>query len=309
MRAKPFLLAPAVAAAVLSLAGCDMDFGPSERFSRDFHNSYPLKAGGRVSVETFNGSVEISGWDQETVDISGTKYGPTQEEADALKVNIDNTPDAVSIRVVRPSERRNNLGARLAIKIPRGAVLDRITASNGAIRTRDGSGPARLKTSNGQIRVESLRGSLEAQTSNGSVELADIAGDATVHSSNGRIRADRVEGALDATTSNSGVTAALEKVNRPVRIETSNGGVELTMPAEYSSDVRVSTSNGGITLHLPTGANANVMARTSNSSITSDFEVRMRGEITKNRLEGAIGNGGPLLDLSTSNGGIRLLKM
>jgi hypothetical protein len=35
----------------------------------------------------------------------------------------------------------------------------------------------------------------------------------------------------------------------------------------------------------------------------------MRGEFSKNRLEGVIGNGGPLIDLTTSNGSIRLLKM
>ena len=55
--------------------------------------------------------------------------------------------------------------------------------------------------------------------------------------------------------------------------------------------------------------NAHVVARTTNSSISSDFEVKMQGEFSKNRLEGIIGNGGPLIDLSTSNGGIQLLKM
>jgi hypothetical protein len=60
---------------------------------------------------------------------------------------------------------------------------------------------------------------------------------------------------------------------------------------------------------MPYQVNAHVMARTTNSSISSDFEVRMQGEFGKNRLEGTIGNGGPLIDLSTSNGSIRLLKM
>jgi hypothetical protein len=73
-------------------------------------------------------------------------------------------------------------------------------------------------------------------------------------------------------------------------------------------DVRVSTKNGGITLRLPESTNARVVARTSNSSITTDFEITAHGEISKNRLDGVIGAGGPLIDLSTSNGGIRLLR-
>jgi DUF4097 and DUF4098 domain-containing protein YvlB len=273
MRAK--LLLP-ILAALLGLAACDFeDFGGFDRYRQDFHYTYPLKSGGRLSVETFNGSVEVSGWDQPTIDISGAKYAATQEAADALKVAIDNSPDSVSIRVTRPSDRRGNMGARFVIKIPRAAYLDRIFTSNGAIRTQDGSGPARLRTSNAGIRVRALRGSLEASTSNASID------------------------------------ARLEQVpaGRPVRLETSNASVELRLPADFASDVRVNTSNGGITLHMPYQVNAQVEARTTNSSISSGFEVKMQGEFSKNRLEGVIGNGGPLIDLSTSNGSIRLLKM
>src|SRR5208283_1218249 len=111
MRAK--LLLPILAAALLCLAACDFeDLGGFDRYRQDFHYTYPLKSGGRLLVETFNGSVEVSGWDQETVDISGAKYGPTQEAADALKVAIDNSPDSVSIRVTRPWDRYGNMGAR-----------------------------------------------------------------------------------------------------------------------------------------------------------------------------------------------------
>jgi DUF4097 and DUF4098 domain-containing protein YvlB len=262
-------------------------------------------------VETFNGSVEVSGWDQETVDISGSKYAATQEAADALKVAIDNSPDSVSIRVTRPSDRRGNMGARFVIKIPRAAFVDRIFTSNGAIRTQDGSGPARLHTSNGEIRVQALHGSLDAQTSNSSVELIDVDGDAKAHTSNGHIRIEGLRGSLEAGTSNASINARLEQVpvGRPVRLETSNSSVELRVPANFANDIRVSTSNSGITLHMPNQVNAQVVARTTNSSISSDFEVKMQGEFSKNRLEGVIGNGGSLIDLSTSNGSIRLLKL
>jgi DUF4097 and DUF4098 domain-containing protein YvlB len=306
MRAK---LIPA-ALAVLCLTGCDWeDLGGLERFNRDFHYSYPLKSTGSLAVETFNGSVEISGWDQETVDISGTKYGPSQQAADDLPVEIDHTPEAVSIRVTRPIERRGNRGARFAIKIPRGARLDRIVSSNGGIHTLDGTGPAHLRTSNGTIHVRGLRGALDAQTSNGAVELLDVDGDVTAHSSNGRIRAEGLRGALDATTSNSGIIAKLERAEQSVRVETSNGSIDLALPPGFRHDVRAHTSNSGITLRLPPTMNAQVSAHTSNSSVSSDFDMRMQGAFSRSRMEGVIGSGGPLIDLSTSNGSIRLVKI
>lgn len=307
---RAWLAVPVFLAGAVGVSGCYIDdFGVFDRYTKDFHYSYPLKSSGRLSVETFNGAVEISGWDQETVDISGTKSGPGQDAVDSLKIEITNTPDAVSIRAVRPSEFRHNFGARFSIKIPRRAVLDVIQTSNGQIRVVDGSGPARFRTSNGAIRVQGLEGSLDAQTSNGALELTDVNGEAMVRTSNGRIHIDNLKGPLQARTSNGSVTATLAAANGPVRLDTSNGGVELTLPPKFSNDVRVSSSNGPITLHLPSEINAHVLARTNNASVTTDFEVRKDGEFRKSRLEGDIGTGGPLLDLTTSNASIRLLKM
>jgi hypothetical protein len=307
MRAK--LVLPAIAAGLVVLAGCDIeDLGGFERYHEDFHYSYPLKAGGRLSVEGFNGSVEVSVWDQETVDISGTRYARSLEETRDLKIEVDHNADSVSIRAVRPSLRRGNYGARFAIKVPRGVVLERVTTSNGAIRASDGAGPARLKTSNGHVEVRRLKGSLNAETSNGPVELQDIDGAVDVRTSNGHIRAEGIRGALDATTSNSNIHATLEKVDGAVRVQSSNGGIDLSLPPNTQSAVRAHTSNSGITLHLPGEVNARLSAGTSNASISTDFEMRMRGEISKHHIEGAIGNGGPLIDLSTSNGQIRIMK-
>ena len=307
MRAK--LILPAIAAGLVVLAGCDIeDLGGFERYHEDFHFSYPLKARGRLSVEGFNGSVEVSVWDQETVDISGTKYARTQEDTHDLKIEVDHSADSVSVRAIRPSLRRGNYGARFAIKVPRGVVLERVTTSNGAIRASDGAGPARLKTSNGHVEVRRLKGSLNAETSNGPVELDDIDGAVDVRTSNGHIRAEGIRGALDATTSNSNIHATLEKVDGAVCVQSSNGGIDLSLPPNTQSAVRAHTSNSGITLHLPGEVNARLSAGTSNASISSDFEMRMRGEISKHHIEGSIGNGGPLIDLSTSNGQIRIMK-
>src|SRR6476660_5679754 len=308
MRAK--LILPAIAAGLVVLAGCDIeDFGGNfERYHEDFHYSYPLKSGGRLAVDGFNGSVEVSVWDQETIDISGTKYARTQEETAALKIEVDHNTESVAMWAIRPSMRRVNYGAKFAIKVPRGVVLDHLTTSNGAIRTSDGVGPARLKTSNGHVEIRHLKGTLNAETSNGPVELMDIDGAAEVHTSNGHIRAEGIRGALEATTSNSSIHATLEKVDCAVRVQSSNGGIDLTLPPNTQSAVRAHTSNNGITLHLPGEVNARLSAATSNASISSDFEMRMRGEISKHHIEGTLGNGGPLIDLSTSNGQIRILK-
>jgi len=307
------LLVLSLAGGLLGLVGCDiedLDFGGSERFNQDFHYSYPLQPGGRLSVENFNGSIEITGWDQQTVDITGSKYARTPELRDALKIEIEHTADSVRIRTTRPSDRRGSMGAKYFIKVPRRTQLERIASSNGSIHTADLEGPERLKTSNGSVRAENLHGNLDAQTSNGGVDIQNLEGGAVVHTTNGHVHADDVRGSFEAETSNGGIRVHLAKpeASRPVRLETSNGPIELTLDALNQNEIRASTTNGGITVHLPENAAANLIADASNSSISTEFEVQTQGSISKHHLEGKIGSGGPTIDLSTSNGSIRVLK-
>jgi DUF4097 and DUF4098 domain-containing protein YvlB len=294
----------------LAFTGCDFveASGGMARYRQDFHYNFPLDKGGKVSVETFNGGVEVSAWDQNTVDISGEKWGPTQSAADALRIDTDHAPNAVSVRAVRPVELGGNRGARFAIKVPRGAVLDRVATSNGRITVEEGVGPAVIRTSNGSVRVKNFHGGISVQTSNAAVDLADVEGEATVRTSNGHIRAEDIRGGLDASTRNGPINVRISRAGAAVRAESSNGPIDLAIPEVPSGGVRAHTSNGGITLRLPAQAAARVIADTSNSTIRSDFDLPMSEGRRQHHMEGNIGAGGPLVDLTTSNGGIRLVK-
>jgi hypothetical protein len=295
--------------------GCDIDelgsLGNSHAYEKDFHYSYPLKPGGRLSLDSFNGSVEITGWDQDTVEIDGVQYASTREMRDAIKVDVVTTGDSVQIRTIRPSDRYGNMGVKYVIKAPRRVNLDRIVTSNGSVKVDDIEGLARVRTSNGSVRAARVRGSVEAHTSNGGVEVMDVEGPATIRTTNGRVHVDRVRGALQATTSNGNIHARLIKPepHRAVRLETTNGGIDLTMEALDDNEIRASTSNGGITVKLPARIGARVHARTSHSSVHTDFDVKREGDDSKHSLDGLIGDGGPTVDLTSSNGSIRLLKM
>ena len=275
------------------LTGCDVEqWGDSNRYQADFHESHPMKSGDRLYIENLNGSVEISGWDQQTADISGTKFASTEAMLEALKIDVVASGDSIRIRTIRPSGHMGNMGARYVIRVPRGAQLERIQSSNGSLRVRDIDSPARLETSNGAI------------------EVASVGGPITMHTSNGSIRADGVQRGIEGTTSNGSIRVTLGKVEerRPVRLTTSNGSVELAVDDLGGSDVVVNTSNASITARLPRSVAADVKVSTSNGGLTNEFESSFQGRSEKHRLDGTIGGGGPLLSLSTSNGSIRLLR-
>src|SRR5579863_5151655 len=91
-------------ATVLLLAGCDIeDF---DDYQADFHYHYDFQPGGRLEIDNPNGGVEIEGWDQKSVEISGVKFASRQSLLDALRIDIRNTPDSITIRTIQPSFHR-----------------------------------------------------------------------------------------------------------------------------------------------------------------------------------------------------------
>ncbi len=310
-RRSLFALAPAA----LLLTGCDIDdmgsWGSSDRYKEDFHLSYPVKPGGTLSIDTFNGSVEIASWEKDEVDVNGIKYCGSEDLLRQLKVEGDQQGTRLRLRAVRPEGRRGNCGAKFIVRVPKKMVLDGIVSSNASIRVENIVGDSRLQTSNGSIKIRGLEGKLEAKTSNASIDLAGVHGDFVGHTSNGSITVDGFEGAFEGTTSNSSIKGTIAKMpeGRALKADTSNGSIDLSLPDYRGQPVDVDTSNSSITLRLPAGLGADVRASTSNSSISSEFDVTTTGTISKHRLEGRIGKGGGPIRVSTSNGGIRLQKL
>src|SRR5579864_4969705 len=95
------------------------------RYREDFHYSYPQTAGGKLTVDNFNGSLEITGWDQNTVDVSGTKYASSQDLLNAIKVEVSNSANAVQVRTSRPGGvHMGSQGAKYIIRVPRRTMLE-----------------------------------------------------------------------------------------------------------------------------------------------------------------------------------------
>ncbi len=305
------LLVPAFLILLAGTTGCDLDgvLDAAATFREEFSRSYPLKPGAHLALETYNGSVRILGWEKHEIRISGVKYARSKVELEELKIEIEAGEQSVRIRAVPARNRARASGVRFFIRVPHRVRLDPIVSSNGPLRIEEVRGSARLETSNASVTLRQLEGSVEAQTSNGAINGSDLTGDFRLRTSNGGVRLERLKGTFDVRTSNSPITARIAEpaADRPIRLTTSNGSVELTLDHYNANPVAVATSNGAITLRLPASTGARIEASVSNASVHTDFELLGRLE-TKNRLEGIIGAGGPLIRLTTSNGTIRVLR-
>jgi DUF4097 and DUF4098 domain-containing protein YvlB len=301
----------ALLAATIGLAGCDIDIDDVHMGAKEeepFHYSYDFKPGSRLLLDTYNGAVEVTTWDQPKIEIDGARFANSKDRLKDVKVDISRGTDSINIRTVPPMDRRGNTGARYQIRLPKQAVLELVKSTNGSIRVDGLDGAATLRTTNGSVRVSGVTGAVSASSTNGGIECAGLNGAVSARTTNGRIKMTDMQGPMDASTTNGGIVASMTKStdDRKMRFSTTNGGIELRLPSGLKNDVRASTTNGSIEVKMPAAATFQVSARTSGSSVRSEFDVI--GDITKKRIEGKVGTGGALLDLSTSNGSISLKR-
>src|SRR5690606_41466935 len=93
-----------------------------------------------------------------------------------------------------------------------------------------------------------------------------------------------------------------------VTATTVNRAIDVRMGSSQRDDLRYRTVNGAITITVPTVFAAQLSLRTTNGSIQSDFPVTVQGRINPRRLDAQIGEGGPRIEASTVNGGVRLRR-
>ncbi len=281
--------------ATLALSFCDIEeIGDSSRFMEDFHQEHAMPAGGRLSVENVNGSVEVTGWDRDRIEINGAKDAASKEALSRLKVDTHNAAGIFEIRTVRPDgwSSRTHGGVRYRIRVPRKTRLERIHSTNGSLTAVSIDGPVKMRTTNGSIKLDAVNGEAEALSTNGSIHATGVRGRFTATTTNGSV--DLTAEDLEPGASN--------------RIKTTNGHVTLALRSVKVNDIDAATTNGAISLRMPANVNARLRASTSSGRISTDYPVEKLIDSHRRHLEASLGTGGPLLDLRTTNGGIRIEK-
>jgi len=238
--------------------------------TKDFEKTIDFKPEGDVHVKSVNGSIELTSWNQNTVEIRAeikVKAG-SRREAERLMERVDIHIDHSShgIRVEADYPRRSD-GSGL---------LDWIFGDHASV------------TINYWIKVPK-KTNINLKSTNGRIIAENVEGTAELASTNGSIEADALKGSVDAHTTNGSIRTELIQFSDSDRIylKTTNGSIKLTLPSETNADVQASTVNG---------------------SISTDFPLTVKGKFIKRSLKGEINGGGGKITLSTVNGSIRLFE-
>ena len=202
-----------------------------------------------------NGGVSVEAWDRNEIRVRAIVRGSARDEARAKSIASQVQVQSGGGRVYATGpdlDRRERWSVSYRINVPRNNDLD-------------------LSATNGGITIVGVNGNLRFDTTNGGVRLQDVAG--------------RVTG------------------------ETRNGGLDVRLVGSRweGEGLDVETSNGGVTLSIPDGYNAELETRTVNGGLRIDFPITVQGELSSRRgISTTLGSGGAPVRVRTTNGGVKI---
>jgi DUF4097 and DUF4098 domain-containing protein YvlB len=284
-----------------------------------------------LEVTTGAGSITVRPGSGDRVAITGkirasVNLWQSRSEAEEKVRRLETQPPIEQsgnvIRIGRLEDRdlQRNVSISYELVVPATTKLRSRTGSGS--QTIDGiEGPVEAGTGSGSIEVSSIAGDVRAETGSGGITLRAVRGAVRANTGSGSIRAHGVGGPFTATTGSGSVEAEINTAG-DVEVRTGSGGIRLngvrgalrastgsgsiSAAGEPRGDWRVSTSSGSITARLPAEAGFELRARTSSGSITTSHPVTVEGTIGRREIRGKVRAGGPLVNLSTASGNIRI---
>lgn len=191
---------------------------PCFAITKEFNQSYPLQAGGSFELQNVNGTVEVQGWDSDTVQIHAVKTAKSREsDLDLVSIDVEARSSAVSVSTRYPQNEGVEVAVEYTVRVPHGARVEHVGTVNGTLRVSGIEAVEELRTVNGNIEVYDGGGSVHARTTNGNVHLELL----HVQDKNGAVA------------------------------ETTNGSVLLAVPADTHADLEARCLNGNFFSELP----------------------------------------------------------
>lgn len=252
-----------------------------------------------LHLSTFDGAIQIDGWDRPDVLVEIEKRGPTREAVEAIVVEATQRGRRIEIEVRRPANAglqglilQENSSAKLIVSVPQRSD---IVAHSG----------------DGSIETNGVQGRLELRTGDGAIRAVRVNGELILDTGDGSVTVDGAEGRLKAETGDGGVNVR-GKLSA-VRMHTGDGSIvyRAETGASMSDDWDISTGDGSVALYLPTSFDAELDAHTGDGTIRADLDVvatepDQDRESRRRTVRGRLGEGGHTLRIRTGDGSITL---
>lgn len=242
---------------------------------------FSAKAGGELKVDLkLGGSINVTGWDENSVDVIVNFSGNKLDED--IWLEIEEESNGVSVSSGARGNNRSNL--EFEIKVPKKYDID-LYSMGGSLNISNLEGKLEGETMGGKIELKNLKGKLNFSTMGGNIELSDSEVDGKVSTMGGSVSFKNIIGDVDGSSMGGNVVynnvrSREGKSNgNEIKIKTMGGNIKLD-EALYGADV--TTMGGDIDVNK-------VIKYLNASTMGGDIEVKeINGKIKASTMGGDV---------------------
>ena len=220
---------------------------------------------GAVEISNVAGTVRVTGWDRNEVEVTG-ELGEGTERLDFAVVD-----KVTRVKVILPNRSNNVEDTDLVVRIPTASRLA-VTTVSADIEVQDVTGAQRLQTVSADIRTEAAAEDVECKSVSGDVAVHGSGKKAlvTITTVSGDAMALKVAGEVNANTVSGNLTLGLGETTRS-RLRSTSG--DLTMASVLAADGRldIESISGDVRLELHGPVNAEFDVTSFNGEIRNCF--------------------------------------
>lgn len=270
-------------------------------FAEDVDRTIDASPDGHVDVSNISGSVEVTGWSQNTVRVTGT-LGRNVEE-----LILERDGDKVLIKVKVPKRGGRGIDSELLINVPQNSSIDIGTVS-ADIDVIDVTGEQGLHTVSGDVNTEHTGADIRAESVSGDVEITGDHADGEVSASSvsGDVRLFRLAGDVEVE-SVSGDVAVEEGSFERANLETVTGELRFEGELREGGKLTIDSVNGDVDAEFSGNVSARFDIDTFNGKIRNCFGPKAERSSRYGpgwELQFTEGSGDGRVMISTLNGNI-----
>lgn len=273
--------------------------------AEEVRRSVEASADGTVTISNTAGSISVSGWSREEVEVSA-ELGRGVDE-----LVVERQGDEVLIKVEVPRQNARNISSELSIRVPEGSSLN-VAGVSSNININGVSGEQRLHTVSGDIVAEAFGSDVQIEAVSGDVRVEgdDRPIHTTINSVSGDLNLVRLRGELRAETVSGELVIADSTFGR-VRGNTVNGDLVYRAALEDGGRLEFETVNGDVDVNFAGEVSARFDIETFNGQIRNCFgpEPERTSRYAPGReLKFTEGEGASRVFIRTLNGGLTICK-
>ena len=226
----------------------------------------PADADARISVDIISGSIRVTGWDRDEIQITGS----IGDDVDELE--ISGSGRSISIDLDVPDSwgrRRREIDAHLEISVPTSARLTAETVS-ADITVTEVDGTVELASVSGGINLEGRPSRADVETVSGSIRVDGDQTAISAESVSGDVELSGVAETVEAASVSGNIEVSAKEIERAT-FESVSGDLEFSGGLTAKARLHAEAHSGNVTLQLPANTSATWEVETFSGNVTNEF--------------------------------------